>query len=281
MLRKGATLDADAIIVDLEDAVAPSMKAQARESAAQALSSLDYGHRIRVLRINGASSEWHADDIRSIARARPDAVLLPKVESPEGLRVFVQQLDALQLADIAVWAMMETPGAVLAAADIGAYARENARFQLLCLGTNDLAAEAGMSVSADGTYLMPWLMQFVAAGRANGLAVLDGVFNDFRDATTFERLCLQGVAMGMTGKTLIHPNQIACANSVWTPDQETIRRSLLIVETFARQENAHAGVLQIEGRMVELLHLKVAEGTLGMMDELAVRQRRAQDNRDA
>jgi len=273
MLSKALTLDADAIIVDLEDSVAPSMKAQAREMAVHALSSFDYGHRIRVLRINGVGTQWHDADVRCIGIAKPDAVLLPKVESAETLRTLSMQLESMQLTETSLWAMMETPAAVLAAAQIGAYALQDARFQLLCLGTNDLAAEAGMDVSADGTFLMPWLMQFVAAARANGLAILDGVHNDFRDEIMFERLCLQGVAMGMTGKTLIHPKQIACANEVWTPNDETVRKSQQIVDTFAKAENADAGVLQIEGRMIERLHLAVAQATLSMVEEL---QRRKQ-----
>lgn len=272
VLAKGPLSAADAIILDLEDAVAPDAKAMARGEAVKALTGLDYGYRIRGLRINGSGTPWHADDVVAAVKARPDALVLPKVESPADIRALHQLLDAdASTADMAIWAMLESPLAVLNAQAIARCVQDCPRLTLLVVGSNDLAREASMPISADRALLLPWLMTFVAAAKAYGLGILDGVCNDFSDAARLRRECEQGAAMGMDGKTLIHPAQITVANEVFAPSLEAIADARSIVAAFAEPENASAGVVKINGRMVERLHLDMARQLLGRAERLAGR----------
>ena len=263
VLAKGPQSAADAIILDLEDAVAPDAKAAARAEALKALSELDYGYRIRALRINGSGTEWHADDVAAAAKARPDVLVLPKVESPADIHALQNLLDEdAGTANMAIWAMVESPLAVLNAHAIAKCVQDCPRLSLLVVGSNDLAREAGMPISADRTLLLPWLMTFVAAAKAYGLSILDGVCNDFSDNARLRRECEQGAAMGMDGKTLIHPAQVAIANEVFAPSTEAIADAQSIVAAFAEPENMSAGVVKINGRMVERLHLDMARQLL-------------------
>ena len=307
-LAKGPSLDADAIIVDLEDSVAPASKSPAREAAVAALVGQDYGPKLRALRINAPGTPWYADDVDAVRRAAPDVVVLPKVESPEAVRALCDALDTgasgrvtssdtgegdgrtrngvatdarplgARAPDTRVWAMVETPMAVLRAAEIAALGaveedaggapRSGPRLDALVVGGNDLALAAGMPADGSRTYLLPWLMTFVAAAKAHGLRVLDGVRNDFADEAALERECVQGRAMGMDGKTLIHPAQIAVANRVWTPDEAALVDARRIVAAFEVPGAEEAGVLQVDGRMVERLHLNMARRTLALAARL-------------
>ena len=272
VLAKGPLSAADAIILDLEDAVAPDAKAAARAEALKALTELDYGYRIRALRINGSGTVWHADDIAAAIKARPDVLVLPKVESPADIQAVHQLLDEdAGTANMAIWAMVESPLAVLNAHAIAKCVQDCPRLSLLVVGSNDLAREAGMPISADRTLLLPWLMTFVAAAKAYGLSILDGVCNDFSDEARLRRECEQGAAMGMDGKTLIHPAQIAMANEVFAPSPELIADARSIVAAFAEPANASAGVVKINGRMVERLHLDMATQLLERAERLAGR----------
>lgn len=272
LLAKGPSSSADAIIIDLEDAVAPSMKARAREQAVQALQQFDYGHRIRALRINGSDTIWHTEDLYAAARARPDALVLPKVESAAQLLAMARAMSAQGLPEsVQIWAMMESPRAVLEAASIAACRVDCPRLSMMIVGVNDLVREACMPMNNDRSLLLPWLMQLVAAARASGLLIVDGVYNDFSDAAGLEAECLQGVAMGMDGKSLIHPVQIATANRLFAPSSASIDEAQAIVAAFADPDNIEAGVLQVNGRMVERLHLGMAERLLARAKRIAAR----------
>lgn len=260
-LEKATTLAADAIIIDLEDAVAPDAKEAARQGALDALVNRDYGNRLRVLRVNGIDTPWYEDDMAIVGEAKPDALLLPKVESADMVGLLQQQLDRIEKAgNIKIWVMMETPKAILNAATIAGASNICGRLDTLCVGTNDLVRASNMKIGVDRTLLMPWLMQLVAAAKANGLNIIDGVCNDFSDLNGLKLECIQGAAMGMDGKTLIHPKQIELANEAFSPSAEEIRDAQLIMDTFAKQPDA--GVIKINGRMVERLHLDMANRTL-------------------
>lgn len=263
VLAKGPQLPADAIILDLEDAVAPDVKSIARDAAVKALNELDYGYRKRALRINASSTEWFADDVAAAMNARPDALVLPKVESAADIHSLNELMGRQAGAEnMAIWAMVESPRAVLNAQAIAKCVEDCPRLSLWIVGSNDLAREANMPISADRSLLIPWLMGFVAAAKSYGLGILDGVCNDFADEARLTEECLQGVAMGMDGKTLIHPAQIAIANEVFAPSADAIEKAQLIVTTFAEPQNESAGVVKIEGRMVERLHLDMARQLL-------------------
>lgn len=272
VLAKGPMCAADAVILDLEDAVAPDAKHRAREQAVRALTQYDYGHRLRALRINAAGTSWHEDDVEAVARSRPDAVVLPKVETADDVRSLSRALDAFpDTGGIALWAMMESPLTILNAQSIAQCVNECPRLSLFIVGSNDLVREAGMPMSKDRTLLTPWLMTLVAAAKAYGLQILDGVFNDFSDSAGLENECRQGLAMGMDGKTLIHPSQIAITNRLFAPSPEAIEQAEAIVAAFDEPGNAGAGVVQVQGQMVERLHLEMAQQLLARAVRLADR----------
>jgi citrate lyase subunit beta/citryl-CoA lyase len=263
-LAKIASLDCDVVILDLEDAVAPENKTAARESMRRFLAGERPRHCEIVVRINPLDSEWGTEDLLAARAARPDAVLMPKVDGP---RDVLDANDALDQTDapagLSLWAMIETPRALL---NLGAIAElgmnRSARLACFVAGTNDLVKETGVLATPDRRYLTPWLLQMTAAARAGGIDVLDGVRNDFRDAEGFERECIEGRNMGFDGKTLIHPAQIEAANRVFEPSDAEIADAESIIAAFALPENAGRGVIRIEGRMVERLHLAQAERLL-------------------
>ena len=272
VLAKGPVSSADAIIVDLEDSVAPDSKLMARDRAVQILSEADYGYRVKALRINAADSPWYRDDIDAVLAALPDAVVLPKVESANDIAKLSDALDAeSKAADVAIWAMMESTTAIINASAIAACRKEHPRLSVFLIGNNDLARSSNMPISSDRTYLIPWLMTLVAAAKSHDIGIMDGVYNDFRDLDGFTIECGQGVAMGMDGKTLIHPSQVEIANNVFSPSQADIAQAQAVVAAFADSANAGAGVLQIDVTMVERLHLGMAERTLARVERLAAR----------
>jgi citrate lyase subunit beta/citryl-CoA lyase len=214
-----------------------------------------------IVRINPLAGEWGDDDLAAALACAPDAVLLPKVDTARDILEAGDALDdAGAPADMKIWAMIETPKALLNLGAIAELGRDPAsRLACFVAGTNDLAKETGVS---DRRYLTPWLMQMVLAARAGGLDLLDGVYNDFRDADGFARECAEAAGMGFDGKTLIHPAQIEAANRAFAPSQAAARQARAVVDAFARPENAGKGVIALDGRMVERLHLAQAEKLL-------------------
>lgn len=262
-LGKIASLACDAVIFDLEDAVAPAQKAEARERLRR-LFREDRPHREAIIRINALSSEWGQEDLLAARACLPDAILIPKVERARDIVEVAEALDEMDApSTLRLWAMMETPRCLLDAGTIADLGRNaDSRLDCLVAGTNDLAKETRVSMAANRRYLRPWLMQMVLAARAGGLDILDGVSNNFRDLEAFGRECAEACAMGFDGKTLIHPAQIAAANAAFAPAPEEIEEARAIVDAFARPENAGHGVISLDGRMVERLHLEEAERLL-------------------
>jgi citrate lyase subunit beta/citryl-CoA lyase len=263
-VAKIPTLACDAVVLDLEDAVAPDAKAAAREAAVALLKARGAQAPEIIVRINGLRTEWGADDLAAIGAAEPDGILLPKVETPRDILEVGDTLDDQAVADaVRLWAMIETTRAVLNIGAIAELGRDPAsRLAGFVVGTNDLALETGVAVTADRRHLVPWLMQIVLAARAGHLVVLDGVMNDFRDAGAFAGECAEAAAMGFDGKTLIHPSQVEPANAAFAPSAEAVARAQAVVDAFGLPENAGKGVIAIDGRMVERLHLTQAERLL-------------------
>jgi len=271
-LAKGPSLQADAIIVDLEDSVAPDSKNQARSQAIEALAQADYGYRIRALRINTADTPWYEDDIHAASLCHPEAIVLPKVDTVEDVKHLSGFMDKHKaLEKTSIWAMIESPLGVVNATSIAACSRDYPRLALFIVGNNDLARAAGMPVQSDRTYLVPWLLQLVAAVKAFELQILDGVYNNFADLDGFSAECKQGAIMGMNGKTLIHPSQLTMANDAFSPSTNDIQSARAVVDAFARPENKDKGAISIDGRMTERLHLHMAEQLLARVDRLRAR----------
>lgn len=268
-LEKAKTLAADALIFDLEDSIAPDMKDVARERLGQAVKAGGYGRREVVIRINALDTPWGTDDLRMAVQANADAVLVPKVESAgdlaAALDIFTQAGGAAQTR---LWAMIEKPLAILNARDI-ALARAATRLDCFVLGTNDILKETRAQAGAGRFAIVPWLSQVVLAARAGGLDVIDGVYNDFKDEAGFRAECVQGQQMGMDGKTLIHPSQIDICNAVFAPSGEDIAWARRVIAEFARPENASKGVITIEGKMVERLHLAMAERSVALAEAIS------------
>ena len=261
---KLASLACDAAIIDLEDAVGPADKATGRASlAALAEASLPAPLRL-VIRVNPLSGEWGLDDLKAAAACRPEAILLPKVATARDILDADEMLDEQEEAEgIALWAMIETPRALLNCGAIAELGRDPAaRLSCLVAGTNDLVKETGLRPSPDRNTLVPWLLQLVLAARAGGLDVLDGVSNDYRGAASFEAECAQAAALGFDGKTLIHPDQIAPANAAFSPTAAALEEARAVIAAFALPENAGRAVVSVGGRMVERLHLEQAEALL-------------------
>lgn len=263
-VSKAETLAADAVIFDLEDAVAPEAKAEARETVRAHFSAFTASEKVRVIRINALSTPWGTEDLLAARAAMPDAILIPKADDAADVLAVADALDETDAPEtVRLWAMIETPRGVLNAPAIADLSRQpDARLDCLVVGTNDLAKEAGMAGATVRQHLHSWLMQVVLAAKAGGVCVLDGVFNDHKDVAGCTAECRQGAAMGFDGKTLIHPAQIAPANVAFAPAAEDIDRAKRLVAAFASEENAGKGVIAFEGSMAELLHLKQAERLL-------------------
>ena len=253
-LDMARSLDVDAIIFDLEDAVSPSEKESARETLAKALRGGGYGSRARIVRINGFDTPWGADDLDALADEEPDAILLPKVNSAADIRA----LDGKLKGNTKIWAMMETTRGIFNAAEIAMAPG----MQGFVLGTNDLAAEIGCETGGDRMALMMAMQTCLAAARMGGIACVDGVFNAFRDEDGLRAECEQGRALGMDGKTLIHPAQVAICNEVFTPSQEAVALARRQIEAFEAAEAQGQGVAVVDGKIVENLHVATARKTL-------------------
>lgn len=275
-LEKARTLDADALILDLEDAVAPTAKPEARQFVCDAVKSRGYGTREVVIRVNAPDTPWWEDDLSAAVAASPDAVLVPKVSSASDVTEIEQAITRLSASTgrqpPQLWIMIETPRAILNIAEIAETAtREGSLLTCLVLGTNDLAKETGASLDAERIGMLAWLSMTVAAARTNGLAVVDGVYNNFRDIEGFRAECQQGVHLGMDGKTLIHPAQLELANALFAPSAEEVERARKIIAAFASPENADLGVITVDGKMVERLHAEIAADTVAVADAIAAR----------
>ncbi len=266
-LEKARTLDADALILDLEDAVAPDAKVKARSRVAAAVKAGGYGRRELVIRINGFDRPWGADDMQAAVAAAPDAILVPKIRcAADVTRAAAMMAAAPQRTRL--WLMMETPLAILKAEEI---AGSEPRLSCLVLGTNDLVKETRASTSGNRFALVPMLSLCVLAARAHGLDVIDGVYNDFRDEAGFRAECEQGRMLGMDGKTLIHPGQISVCNELFSPSPEEVAWSRKIIAAFALSENAAKGVITLDGKMVERLHLSMAMRVVAIAEAVACR----------
>ncbi len=267
-LEKAKTLPADALILDLEDAVAPDAKDMARAQVCAAVKAGGFGRREVVIRINAFATPYGAEDFAAALEAKPDAILLPKVEMPGDLEH--ARKSAPTGCKIPLWAMIETPLAILNLKDIGR-AAASAELPLTCfvLGTNDLVKATRVQPGLDRLPLIAWLSLSVATARAYGLTVVDGVYNAISDDAGFRSECEQGRALGMDGKTLIHPNQIAPCNATFSPSAEEVASARKIVEAFALPENQGKGAISLDGRMVELLHAEIARQTLSVAEAMA------------
>jgi citrate lyase subunit beta/citryl-CoA lyase len=223
--------------------------------------------------VNALETPWGIDDLRAAVAAEPDAILVPKVSRPGDMTSAAKILASLHASpSTRLWAMMETPASILNARDIAAVAADPAtRFSCMVLGTNDLIKESRARALGDRFAIVPWLAMSVLAARAYGLDVLDGVYNDFRDEEGFRAECEQGRTLGMDGKTLIHPAQVEPCNAVFSPSEEEVAWSRKIIAAFAEPENARKGVITVEGRMVERLHLVVAERMVAIAEAIASR----------
>lgn len=268
-LEKAKSIAADSLILDLEDSVAPEAKSEARTRVAAAIKAGGFGRRELVVRINGLDTPWGIEDLKMAAAIGPDAVLVPKVASPDDIISAARLFAAFAGAPhTRMWAMIEKPLGIFNVRDI-ASVTEAARLSCLVLGTNDLLKESRASAAGGRFAIIPWLSLAVLAARAYGLDIIDGVYNDFKDDTGFRAECEQGRHLGMDGKTLIHPSQIAACNELFSPAAEEVAWAAKIIAGFALPENALKGVITIEGRMVERLHLAMAERTAAIAEAIA------------
>ena len=261
-LDKARSLAVDAIIFDLEDAVAPGEKPAARETLAAALATGGYGPRTRIVRINGLDTEWGEADARAAATMDCDAVLMPKVESPA-------QLDALaRLTDKPLWAMMETPMGMLNASAIAAHPR----LAGMVMGTNDLAKELNSRFRADRLAMQASLGLCLLAAKAHGCVIVDGVYNAFKDDEGLAGECAQGRDMGFDGKTLIHPAQVAVTNAAFAPTEAEIDLARRQIAAYEEAEQAGQGVAVVDGKIVENLHVATAKTLLSKAETIAALQ---------
>ncbi len=275
-LEKAKTLAADTLILDLEDAVAPDVKTAARAQVCEAVAQGGYGKRELVIRVNGLESQWGMDDLKAAARSAPAAILVPKVSEDDDIKAVSDALDEAGAPEgLRIWAMMETPLAMLNARKIARAAKKHPRFECMVMGTNDLAKETGAGLGEGRLAMLPWLMTCLAAARAYGLVIVDGVYNDFRDEAGCIAECQQGKLIGMDGKTLIHPGQIEPANVAFAPSEDDVAAAREIIAAFELPENKGLGAINLNGRMVELLHCEVAKKTVALHEAIEAMEQAA------
>ncbi len=268
-LEKGRTLDADGLILDLEDAVAPDAKSTARTQVVEAIGAGGYGHRELLLRVNGLSTPWGYDDLVAAATSGADAVLLPKVDSADMVRQAEQVLEGAGAPDaLEIWCMMETPRGILRAEEI---ADASPRLGGFVMGTSDLAKDLHAAHTAMRLPMMTSLGICLLAARAAGIAILDGVYLDLSDADGFAASCMQGAELGFDGKTLIHPKQLEAANREFAPSEAEVDFSRRIIEAHAAAEAEGKGVLLVDGKLIENLHVENAKRLVAMAEAIAAR----------
>lgn len=264
---KARTLPCDIVILDLEDAVAPELKDEAREAAIIAVNEGGFGHREVVIRANGLNTPWGAADLAAISGSHADAVLVPKVDRAEDIAAYESALGAAPPA-MQLWTMIETCAAVANLPQIAATA-STSRLSLWVMGTNDLAKEMRAQLTPCRTPFLPFLSMAVAAARASGIAILDGVCNEFRDLAVFEAEAHQGLMFGFDGKSLIHPAQVEPCNTVFSPGEAELAWARAVIEAFALPENAGKGAIKVDGKMAELLHLEQARRLVAVAERIA------------
>lgn len=263
-MEKAATLPADAVILDLEDAVAPDAKETARAQVCAMVKARPFGKREVIIRINGLDTSWGQEDMAQAAAAAPDAVLVPKVSSGAEVAQANEQLGAAP-SSVALWVMIETPKSIFRVDEI---AGAGGRLACFVMGTNDLVKEMRGQHTPAREGLTASMSLSVLAARAHGLAILDGVYNEIANAKGFEDVCVQGRAIGFEGKTLIHPSQIETCNRVFSPDKDEVARARAVIAAFALPENKGKGAISLDGRMVELLHAEIARQTVALADAI-------------
>ncbi len=269
-LDKAKTLLVDAIIFDTEDSVAPDMKSVARDKVAAAVVSGEYGNRELTIRVNGLDTEWHQADVASAAAAGPSAVVVPKINSATDVAAVEKALEAGGAPDhTMIWAMLETPTAMENAVEI---ATSSERLAVLVMGTNDLAKELRAGL-VPGRHPLLWgLGRCVNAARFAGKVILDGVYNDVKNPEGFAQECQQGAEMGFDGKTLIHPSQVEPCNDAFAPSEAEVEHARRVIEAFEEGIAAGKGVITVDGKMIENLHVDNARRSIAIADAIAQRQ---------
>ncbi len=270
-LEKAKTLPVDCVVLDLEDSVAPEAKEDARQKVTEAVKSGGFGPREVFIRVNSVETPWHADDLAAAAHAAPDAILVPKVSSPDTLELIGRRLlDMGTQHRTRVWAMIETPLAIFNVLRIaGAASDSETRLSGFVMGTNDLAKDTRARLVPGRAPMLSWLSTCVAAARIYGIDILDGVYNDIGNADGFAKECAQGVELGFDGKTLIHPSQIEPCNTAFSPSQTEVEQARKMITAFDLPQNKGKGVVSIDGRMVERLHADMARRTVAIAEAIA------------
>ena len=270
-LDKAKEIPADALILDLEDAVAPDAKEEARAQVCAAVKGGGYGKREIIIRVNGLDTPWGRDDIKAAAAVAPHAILVPKINSAADVERAEEVLsDAGAKPGLQLWCMIETPLATLNIQSIAQKAREpGSRMSVWVMGTNDIAKELRAAHTPDRVPMLASLGLALIAARAYGLVILDGVYNDIKNEEGFAAICEQGRDMGFDGKTLIHPSQVGPCNTIFSPDPETVAFARKTIEAFELPENKGKGVLKVDGKMVEILHADIAKRTVAIADAIA------------
>jgi len=264
--EKAKTLPADAIILDLEDAVAPDAKKEARELVCNSVTGGGYGGRELIIRVNGLDTPWGEDDIRAASQAAPDAILIPKVESAQMVEEALMRMDAAGAPEsTAIWCMMETPRGILHAEEI---ASASPRLGGLVMGTSDLVKDVHALHTPMRLPMLTSLAICILAARAEGLAVMDGVYLDLKNTDGFRAACVQGLELGFDGKTLIHPSQVEPANEVFAPDTAGVEHAYKVIEAFAEAEKAGKGVVVVDGQLVENLHVENAKRLVALAEAI-------------
>ncbi|GAK33513.1 (3S)-malyl-CoA thioesterase [alpha proteobacterium Q-1] len=268
-LQKARSLPCDGLILDLEDAVSPTAKDEARQQVRAALNAGGYGERELVVRINALDSDWGHEDLEALPQSTLDAILLPKVSTPDQINDLEQRMNALGYApDCAIWAMMETPLGILNAQSLAA---STPRLACFVMGTNDLAKDLRLPPDADEAAFATSFGLSLLAARAYDLAIIDGVYGALDDGDGFRRACGKAAALGFDGKTLVHPRQIDPANEIFRPSADAIEKARAMVDAWAEAEAANKGVAVLDGKMIELLHVQAAKRLLALDDAITAR----------
>ncbi len=272
-IEKARSLPTDAVILDLEDSVAPDAKEQARKQVMAAVTAGGFGPREVIVRVNGIDTPWHADDLAAAAHAAPDAVLVPKISTPQQIEMIGQRLlDMRTDHRTRLWAMIETPIALFHILSLAATAQDSeTRLAAFVMGTNDIAKETRARIVPGRAPMLAWLMDCIAAAHIYGIDILDGVYNDLGNAEGFAQECAEARNMGFDGKTLIHPNQIEPCNAAFSPSAEEVAQARKMIAAFDLPENKDKGVVQIDGRMVERLHAEMARRTVEIAQAIEAR----------